>query len=275
MSPTRDEILDGVQIPTLKESTQRVLSLIQDSSASTADFAKLIVTDPGLSSAVLRLVNSALYSLRRRIVDVKDACILLGLRNLSSLCLSAALAREMDATDAPAVRNCWRYGLATGQLARRLAKICCPDLETEASTAGLLHAVGMIAFIVAPELDIDQWILEATPTMNWSDIERERVGFDHADLAEHIVERWRFSPEICALVGAWESDTPSRPECWTLAVASSLAQLHFPGFVHRADPAADLDRLYRLHPELAERIGPHVEEVLEDVRSALEAVTSR
>ncbi len=269
MAPTREEVLRKVCIPTLRESTQRILALTNDSAADAVHYAELIVEDPGLSSAVLRLVNSALYSLRRRVVDIKDGCVLLGIRNLRSVCLSAALSEEMNAATSSSVRQCWKYSLGTGHIARCIAQHVCPESETEVSTAGLLHAVGIIAFLTTEDIRFEPWIRSAAVDRPWSEAERERFGFDHAALAEGIATRWKLSPSIRAILGGWESHaTITNKETWSIAVASTLVQQHVSEFTHRPHLNADLETLRARFPETWDAIEPSIESWVEDARIA-------
>ena len=67
-------------LPTLPAVVAKLLQLPED--ADFGDFAKLIGTDPGLTAKVLKLVNSAFYSLKAPVSDLAHGCSLIGVRTI-------------------------------------------------------------------------------------------------------------------------------------------------------------------------------------------------
>ncbi|MGE3163839.1 MAG: HDOD domain-containing protein [Planctomycetota bacterium] len=245
MEPTQSRVLKDLRIPSFRENTHRILRLTGDSSANSKDFARLIVVDPGLSTQVLKLVNSALYALRRRVTSIPEACVLLGLRNLRSLCLAGALADELAEGTRREISACWEYSLLTGGVAQHLAQVICPEAEADVSAAGLLHAVGLIALLGTERVGYEA-IIEAAQAraVDWSVVEREQLRTDHAEVAEAIGRRWKLRDEVCELLGGWErlcsgAGTPGL----CLAVASAWVQIQRPSFQHFANPTGRLAML--------------------------------
>lgn len=271
-SKTQEEILDKVKIPTLLESTQKILKLTQSPDASSRDYSRLITHDPGLSTKVLKLVNSAVYSLRKRVASIQDACVLLGLRNLRSLCLSSALAQEMSRGDSKALSDCWQYSLATGDVARRIANIVCPDLEGDVSTAGLLHAIGIIALLGTEELGYRDLVRNpVNQGKDWGDVEEEHLGFRHGSLGAAIARRWRIREEVCSIIEfAGQSEPPECSSVWSLRLASAAVQDRSDSFRHLNDPTGALTKLQDNFPEESEAIADHLEAMLNDAELQLE-----
>ena len=273
MEETKSEqLLEKITIPTLNEVTQQVVELIAATDATARDYSAVIVDDPGLSTTVLKLVNSALYSLPNRIVTIQGACVMLGLRNLSSLCLSAALGKEMAEGQSRAISACWKHCLATGHVAGCIAALVCPDSQSDASTAGLLNGVGVIGMLDTEGLGFAEVVAEASAAnRNWCDVERERFGFDHTEISEGIVRRWRMRPGICEAVAGSECiDAMVSPESWCVTVASVAVQANTNEFRVRSDPEQDLKRLQDQMPAEWEKIQDQLPRLLEEADLQIE-----
>lgn len=246
---TRSRVLDNLRVPSFRENTQRILQLTGDASANSKDYARLIVMDPGLSTQVLKLVNSSLYALRRRVTSIPEACVLLGLRNLRSLCLAGALADELSSDTTREIAACWEYSLLTGGVAQQLADAVCPDAAADVAAAGLLHAIGLIALLGTESVDFARIVEGAQERgVDWTLVEREKLRTDHSEIAEAIGRRWRLREEVCVLMGQWESTAAGAelpPIC--LAVASCWVQLQRPAFRFFANPAGRLATLNEHH----------------------------
>src|SRR6266545_3939684 len=110
-------------LPSLPEVVTKVLSL-SEKTASTKEFADLIATDQGLAAKVLRLINSAFYSLRSPVSSLRHASALLGVRTLKSMALSVSaihlFRRPMPPYDPTLFwRHCLAVALAGPKIARK------------------------------------------------------------------------------------------------------------------------------------------------------------
>lgn len=269
---TDPPILSRIQVPVLSESTHKILKLLNDPSASSKDYAKLIMGDPGLTTKVLKLVNSSLYALRKRVGSIQDACVLLGLRNVRSLCLSSSLADEMKKEASQEITKCWRYSLMTGEAARRVASLVCPEAEGDVSTAGLLHAMGLIAMLGTEELDFGQVIDYAEGQgVDWIMAERHMLEFDHCEVGEAIARRWKLLDPVCSILGGWEdAEEANSPALFCVALASAGVQASFDEFRHFANPQAHVDSLAEFYPDEMELLEDKFDGVLEDAQTQLE-----
>ena len=134
-------------LPSLPKVVERLLRL-SDSGASTREFADLIATDQGLSAKVLKLVNSAFYSLRSPISSIRHASSLLGVRTLKSLALSVSVIqifkRSLPGFDP--IRF-WRHALSCALAGRKVSEHVGLPFQDEVYIVGLLHDTGMALMI--------------------------------------------------------------------------------------------------------------------------------
>ena len=84
-APKLEQLLTGSQLPALPQSAIRLLELSRDPDNGPAEFAVPIESDPGLTSQVLRFVNSSYFGFSREISSVKLA-ITLVVRPCRKLC---------------------------------------------------------------------------------------------------------------------------------------------------------------------------------------------
>ena len=79
------------QLPTLPGVAIKLLKAVQNPEANLNEISRILSTDAGLTSKVLRLVNSSFYGLRSPITTVDHAIKLLGLNTVKNLALSFSL----------------------------------------------------------------------------------------------------------------------------------------------------------------------------------------
>jgi EAL and modified HD-GYP domain-containing signal transduction protein len=92
----KPRIVQGRYIPSNRLALLELLAKLNSSDAEFADLAETIRRDVSLSYKVLRLINSAYYSLPRKINSVEESIVLLGINNLSNLIALINLARIDD-----------------------------------------------------------------------------------------------------------------------------------------------------------------------------------
>jgi EAL and modified HD-GYP domain-containing signal transduction protein len=78
----RPEIVRGREIPTSVSSSLGDIAVLSRGDATFEEIEAIVTRDPGLTLRLLRLLNSAAYSLRRRITSVHDAVTMLGARTV-------------------------------------------------------------------------------------------------------------------------------------------------------------------------------------------------
>src|SRR3546814_19435009 len=96
----------------------RILWLADDPRSSSSDLAKAVELDPALTARLLRMSNSAYYSLRTPVTNVSRAITVLGFSTVRSMAAAATAGLE-DGSELPA--GFWDHAAATAHTAQRLA----------------------------------------------------------------------------------------------------------------------------------------------------------
>ncbi len=78
-------------LPTLPDYVFKLNTLLSAESVDLKRVGRVIRNDPSLSAQVLRMCNSALFSLRRRVLSIEEAAILMGAERLRTLVLTCSV----------------------------------------------------------------------------------------------------------------------------------------------------------------------------------------
>src|SRR5215472_7611585 len=104
-------------LPTLPQYVLELNTLLSSSSVDLKRVGKVIRNDPSLAAQVLRMCNSALFSLRRRVLSIEEAAILMGSERLRTLVLTCSI-MEFTGKQLPKgeVQTFWQHSFMSGML---------------------------------------------------------------------------------------------------------------------------------------------------------------
>lgn len=108
--------------PPLPELTHRLLKEVNDPKGSISEMATMISTDAAMTSHILKVVNSAYYSLPKRVGDLKFAIAYLGLREISSIVLALSVIKALAPGLEAQLKAFWRHSYLTALASSRIAK---------------------------------------------------------------------------------------------------------------------------------------------------------
>lgn len=189
-------------LPTIPQAAIRVMRETQSSSASAHSVARILVTDQALSAKVLRLANSAYYGLSRKISDLSEAVVVLGMKSVKNLALMAGTYPWMQRPltgYALGPHEMWRHAFGTAVASQLVARVSRKAPEDLAFTAGLLHDIGKVALSVWVENKMGAILLYAgREQISFDEAERRVLGYDHAQVGFKLAQNWNLPDEICA-----------------------------------------------------------------------------
>jgi len=279
--PTPEAILaaDPVLV-SLPEVFMRIREVLSDPGSTVEEAAAVISKDPSLTAKLLKLVNSAFYARTLRVsgglppgpVDtLSRAVMLLGLNQLSTLAMGVSVMPLFK--DIPAgcidMRQFWRHSIGVGLVAKLLAVRLSDPSPERFFVAGLLHDIGrLVLFKQTPEAAGAAMAAASASGRHLVAVERELLGFDHAELGGMLLRKWRFPESLEQAV--WRHHAPATAEApleaSIVCVADAVAGATLPGcsgerLVPRYDHAAwEAVRLTPADlPELVETAEAHFE----------------
>lgn len=203
----KDQILGIIKayiskMPSLPVTVAKILQICNDPQTSPVDLNQVISLDPVLMGKVMRLINSAYYSLPNQITSLVRAIIMLGINTVKNLALSTAVLGSLGrAKDFQALNmeGFWRHSISVGVTAKLIAarRKIDPKLREEYFIAGLLHDIGKIPlnnklakeYVTAVSLT-DR---EHTPLY----ISEEKMMLvNHAEVGRLIIENWHLGDNL-------------------------------------------------------------------------------
>ncbi len=134
--------VDGM--PAFPKSVQKILELTRDVNCSPKDLVQVIDKDPVVTVKVLRVVNSAYYSLPKQITSINHAVVYLGFNTIKNLALSIAAIGMLPASNAAGFDGAQYllHSLSTAAIAKQLALRLDDADPMDCFIAGLLHDFG-------------------------------------------------------------------------------------------------------------------------------------
>lgn len=188
-------------LPSPNRRCHDILEMIESEEASLRRIGRLISEDMGLSSNILKLVNSAFFSLPRRTPNIIEAVVYLGLNVIKGLVLTHHLFSAFDFSKLAdfSFDLLWNHSTATACMARAIVKSETNDdrLTDDIFIAGLMHDIGKLILGYVMEEEYGEIIQESRESNRrlWI-VEAERFGFSHAEVGAYLVSLWGLPENI-------------------------------------------------------------------------------
>jgi HD-like signal output (HDOD) protein len=185
-------------LPTLPSYVFELNTLLSAESVNLKRVGKVIRNDPSLSAQVLRLCNSALFSLRRRVLSIEEAAILMGSERLRTLVLTCSLmeftGRHLSKGE---VQTYWAHSFMSGMLSERIARWMEYSEREQAYLGGLLHDIGALPLLViAGEEGALKGETNSGPWGGSLESEKDYFGMNHCEVGRWIGQAWNFFPSF-------------------------------------------------------------------------------
>ena len=204
--------LSSIRIPSLPGVVARLQRMLADPNAGLAEIGAVVATDPPLAAKVLRTANSAAYGLREPVQTLHRAITVLGIRALRNIVLQVCLVDEFAhlANDERInLERLWRHSIAAAMVAQSLGTRAGTRLVDpyDAYTCALLHDLGKLVLFETEREPYAAIIQEADAlqTTTYS-IERERLGFTHAEVGGLLARQWGLPDDIVQSIRLHHAD---------------------------------------------------------------------
>ncbi len=174
---------------------QRLMQVIADPRAGIADIGRVISEDQALTARVLKLVNSALFSLPWKVDTVTEAVRVVGISQIRDLATATSIISMFDDVpeDLVSPSSFWSHSLGCGVIARVLARHRGEDNPERFLVAGLLHDIGRLIMMMHAAEEIREALGEARRAgIDLTESERTHVGCDHALVGGKLLSKWNF-----------------------------------------------------------------------------------
>lgn len=196
-------------IPSLPEVVNRILEILGHPNTPASEIAKLISYDPGLTSKVLRMVNSAAYGFQRQISSIQHGIMILGFNNVRGLVLSASIFKLFEGHTHPGGLNhkkFWEHSLGTAVAARMLAKqLRIPEAD-DIFSAAMLHDIGKVVMDVYFSEDYRTVLATAQQRgilphgSEFYVLEQAIMGVTHTSIGSFLATKWKLPVNITEVI---------------------------------------------------------------------------
>lgn len=190
------------RMPSLSTTVGKVMEICSRTDASPNELNKVVSLDPVLTGQVLKLINSAYYSLVSKVTSLTRAITMLGMNTVKNMALSTAIIRTVAGTKkskALPTTKFWAHSIAVGVSAKLLAaQKDIPVMEREELfVAGLLHDLGKVPF---GDEYIDVLRIAQNEQVPLIEVEQDYMGIDHQEVGLMIAEKWKLNEVITTCI---------------------------------------------------------------------------
>ena len=161
--------------------------------------ARLISQDPGLSGALLKIVNSPYYGLSNKIASIQRAVNLLGSRSIINLINAQSIRGEMSDDTIVTLNRFWDTAQDVAMTCLTLAKRTGSQTVDEAYALGLFHDCGvplMLKRFPNYMTVLEQAYANAGPDCRLVDTENNAFNTNHAVVGYYTAKSWRLPEHV-------------------------------------------------------------------------------
>ena len=200
LSPEQiQQVLQGISVP---PQPQILVDLQMEQYMPDPDLAviaRLISQDPGLSGALLKIVNSSYYGLTNRITSIQRAVNLLGSRSVINLINAQSIKGEMSDETIVTLNRFWDTAQDVAMTCLTLAKRIGSQAVDEAYALGLFHDCGIPLMLKRfPDYMtvLEQAYANAGPQQRVVDTENHVFNTNHAVVGYYTAKSWRLPEHL-------------------------------------------------------------------------------
>lgn len=194
-----DLIKKQINLPSPPAIAVKILNAVQNEECSLGDLEKIISADPALIGKMLRIANSAIYSLPNKVSNINHALSILGTNLIKNIALSFVIAGDLrgDTESVFDFNYFWRRSV-TAAVAAELVLRLTNSKDDEIFVAGLLQDIGVLVLCLAKGKEYDAILKHciANGGTGLDHSEREKFGYDHQQVGCLLLENWGIPESI-------------------------------------------------------------------------------
>ena len=211
-------------LPTISAIGQRLLTLRLDTEEGERELMNLIESDPMIAARIIGLANSPVFAATKKICSMRDAVMVLGLSRVKAIATSIALMGPIRIRDSKHfnIKMLWLHSFSMAVGMRTLSGTIPRQIrppEDQIFLAGLLHDIGFLAFAYLEPKKFDEFLsqIEADPDKPIAELEKNTLGFSHAELGELLGRHWGLPEEIVSVIAGHHLTGVAQDPMLTLA----------------------------------------------------------
>ncbi|RMD50503.1 MAG: HDOD domain-containing protein [Ignavibacteria bacterium] len=197
-------ILNSIdQLAVVPEFLKDVLRTLNKENVSINEATKMINRDQSLVTKILRIANSPLYGLYRKVASVEYALHIIGLAEVTNIVTGITLMETFKIKSDKYLdqHDFWQHSYTVGNLCKSLCNDFQVEHSREAFVAGFLHDLGISVthkYLHESFIGIYERVLNESKC--FCDLENEVFGMNHQEIALTLLDKWNFPIFLCQAV---------------------------------------------------------------------------
>lgn len=271
--PIWEQLSNLKNLPSLPHVLLKLLKACDDENCNLLEVARIVGSDPALSSKVLKLVNSVFYGISRRIESIEQAVFFAGIQAVKNLAICSSVLEMFTDVNSKHFNldRFWWHSLKCAFIARQISEKRRYPHPEEAFMAGLLHDIGKLVLWVNFPDAYDQLLEKCAYQPERMLKEEAQLGATHAEVGAWLLSRWNFSSLLSDSV-RYHHAPPNRivealPLVQTVYAANLLSR---PGDSRPVQPNAAIDGIFHFKKSETAEIISQADEKAADLAHMLE-----
>lgn len=243
------------RLPSVPTLFQEINRLMESERATVENLGAAIAKDMAMTAMVLKLANSAFFSLRHTVSTPGEAVSILGIDLLRSLVLAHGLFSQAGSFRYPTfgLQHLWRHSVSVAAVTKAIAEQegISRSRSAEFFTAGLLHDVGVL--VLASRFPEEYARVLDTSRQGGTDLETAEfhvLGSTHGEVGAYLLGLWGLPPAVVE-AAAWHHEIRHQESA---AFTPALA-VHAADSLHAEDPEHEVFSTARLDEPHLRRLG--------------------
>ena len=257
-------------LPPFPENILVIQKLCREPHVSIDKIVKKIILDPSLAVDILRLANSAYFAGIRKIDNLTDAVVRIGMKNLYNLIIVTSSRRILEKRFTM-FSDIWNHCSKVASYARDIASLYnLKKIKDNAFLGGLLHDLGKIV-LLATDSKFTAWIanLMSNRKIRTSTVLEEiTLGISHSVIGQMMASKWGFPDYLIEAIKFHHSPlnapAKNRDLVYTIYLANMIAGLEKRKYHY-----------FYFEEEVLERFGISSETELQKLHKGLKESVSR
>lgn len=187
-----------VELPVFDQTAFKIQQETAKPEPDTTAIERLIVTDPSLTSQVIKTANTAFFRGLTKVATVKDAIIRVGTDQVCAIVILVTQKNNFKSNDKfiqKYMSNLWRHSVGAAIGASWLAVRCgYPRLRDQAFVAGLLHDIGKLFLLNIIEFIRKDPTLSFNPSNTFMN---EIMDSLHTEHGFRLMDQWNLPESYC------------------------------------------------------------------------------
>ena len=203
----REYAEEASDIFVLSDSFIRIKELLEDDSATIDDISDVILLDPALTAAILKLSNSSFFNYSGKIDTISKAMLVLGITEVYNLVIAYFTGKAFTAlkADEEFLDTFWVRTIDCALLVKYLAGFTRIKKIERLFVLGLLHNIGEL---VVQQLTPDKVLACQSHNINEPPWQKQQqiLGFSFGECSAEVLRFWRLPYCLIEPVGSQDQD---------------------------------------------------------------------